>query len=909
MIPAVVIDPTGHTTAVEWLFVIVPVLALAGFVINLVARGEAGDARGIAVPLARMASSLRRISSMPAYAIGGIWTTQWSLLVAALGFYWDVAWHIDFGRDQQLFTAPHTLILLGLTGILGSGVLSVALATVERADTGWRLGGLRVPYAAVPLIAFGLGAVAGFPLDDIWHQNYGIDVTMWGPTHLIMIGGGALAAFAAWLLYAEAGPDVGTPRLRRDLKRALAGGLLVSLSVYQLEFDLGVPQWQALFQPLLIALACGIGMVAARVAFGRGWALIVGVNFVAARTIIALVVGPGLGHTMPRFPLYLGSALLIEAVFSLGERRKVRPLRLAVLAGAVLGTAGLATEWGFSHLWGRQPWQPSLFPGIAAAVVVAVCAAVLGCAIGRVLSHRRVGIPAPALLATGVVSAGMMLFALPRTASPAIADIRTTQVGASVPAIDRNGEVTVERSVLVDVRLNPADAADGADVFRVVAWQGGGLHIVPLQQVGPGHWAAGAAVPTGGTWKDLVYLSSRDRIEAAAVAFPLDREYRQAAVPVTPERVEAMVPASQWLMRESHGGAAWPAILAYSGLLGVFLLWMVLLAIGFGAVSRKSAGRPPQLPVLATSRSRRARCPGHQRLTARPTCHRPRDVDIGVSLPSLGPLATTDALTAVASRAERLGFGSLWVSEHLALPMDYASRYPYSGSGRATFTPQAVWLDPFLALAVAATATSRVRLGTSVLILPLRPPLLVAKAAATLDQLSGGRLVLGVGSGWLREEFEILGVPFAERGRRTTEAIATMRACWGDDPVRVDGRPPFAMSPKPVQGARLPIVCGGHSEAALRRVAACADGWQPIIDPDGFAARRTVLEQLMSEAGRAMDEVWLSVRPGREHPLTPALLERYAAAGATAVMFSPDYSRGSLDAAIEDLDRVAPLLR
>ena len=607
MTPAIVMDPTGHTTTLDWLFVVVPLLALAGFVINLVVRGDAGDARGIAAPLARMASSLRRISSMPAYAIGGIWATQWSLVVAALGFYWDVAWHIDFGRDQQLFTVPHTLILLGLGGILGSGVLSVALATVERADTGWRVGGLRVPYAAVPLIALGLGAVAGFPLDDIWHQNYGIDVTMWGPTHLMMIGGGALAAFATWLLYAEAGRDVGTPRLRRDLHRGLAGTLLVSLSVYQLEFDLGVPQWQALFQPLLIALACGIGMVAARVALGPGWALIVGVNFVVARSVIALVVGPGLGHTMPRLPLYLGSALLIEAVFTLGEGRGVRPLRLAVLAGAVLGTAGLATEWGFSHLWGLQPWQTSLFPGIAAATVVAVCAAVLGHAIGRVLSHRRVGIPAPALLASGVVIAGMLLIALPRTAAPATADIRTTQVGPSLPAIDRNGEVSIERNVLVDVRLNPADAADGADIFRVVAWQGGGLHIIPLQRVGPGHWVAGGAVPTGGTWKDLLYLSSRDRIEAAAVAFPLDREYHQAAVPVAPQRVEPMVAASQWLMRESHGGAAWPAILAYGGLLSVFLLWMAMLVVGFWAVSRKSAGRAAQLPALARTRGRRAR--------------------------------------------------------------------------------------------------------------------------------------------------------------------------------------------------------------------------------------------------------------------------------------------------------------
>jgi probable F420-dependent oxidoreductase len=282
-------------------------------------------------------------------------------------------------------------------------------------------------------------------------------------------------------------------------------------------------------------------------------------------------------------------------------------------------------------------------------------------------------------------------------------------------------------------------------------------------------------------------------------------------------------------------------------------------------------------------------------------------VDIGISLPSLGPMAGAEAVAAVAGRAEALGFASVWVSDHVAVPLDYSSRYPYSGSGRATFTPQAAWLDPFLALTVAATATSRVRLGTSVLILPLRPPLLVAKAVATLDRVSAGRVVLGVGAGWLREEFEALGVPFADRGVRTTESIRVLRACWDDDPVRLDGAPPFAMQPKPVQGARLPVVCGGHSDAALRRIAAVADGWQPIIGPDGFAERRAVLEGLMAEAGRSMTELELSARPGREHPLTGELLERYAAAGATAVLTTPDYSRGSLAAVFEDLERLAGL--
>ena len=136
--------------------------------------------------------------------------------------------------------------------------------------------------------------------------------------------------------------------------------VLIGLSAFQLEFDDGVPQWQALFQPLLIAVGATLPMVAARIVLGRGAAVRAAIGFVAVRGVFALIVGPGLGHVVPRFPLYLGIALCVEAGFHLARRRST--MAAVLTAGVLAGTLGVASEWGFSHLWGRMPWQAGMLP-------------------------------------------------------------------------------------------------------------------------------------------------------------------------------------------------------------------------------------------------------------------------------------------------------------------------------------------------------------------------------------------------------------------------------------------------------------------------------------------------------------------------------------------------------------------
>jgi hypothetical protein len=596
----------GHTTAAEWLWVAGALGLLTGASAWLVATGRPAAGRWPLSWLGRASSSLERVTGLPGWCAGGLLVHGWALLSAGLGFYWDVAWHIDLGRDAQLLTPAHVLILAGLAGLAAAGALSIALATLDRAPTAWSLAGLRLPRGAAGLLALGIGACAGFPLDDLWHATYGVDVTMWGPTHLLMIGGAVLSPVAAWLLLGEAGRGAGHPRVRAHLWVASAAGLLVALSAMQLEFDDGVPQWQALYQPVLIAIGATLPMVAARVTLGRGAALRITLAFLAVRGAVAVLVGPGLGHVVPRFPLYLGIALCVEAGFALARGRST--LVAALAAGGLAGTAGLATEWGFSHLWGREPWQPQLLHGIWAASLAAVAGAVLGAALAGAIAWRRRLVPAAATLAAALVAVAMLAVPLPRQSAPVVATVRTTPVGPPLPAVDRFGRASIERAVDVEVDLLPASAADGPDLFRVTAWQGGGMEASPLVEVAPGRWRTGSPAPTGGGWKTIVLLMRGSLVAAAPVSMPPDPAYGQAAIPLRPVRTESLVPASRLFLREAHGGAAWPGLVAYGALGAVTCAWLTVLAAG--AVSLGGRGGPPGSPAPRRRRDPMRRAPG-----------------------------------------------------------------------------------------------------------------------------------------------------------------------------------------------------------------------------------------------------------------------------------------------------------
>lgn len=539
----------------------------------------------------------RQATALPAWAIvpfdvGGI-----SLLVALFGLMWDVAYHVDHGRDLTLLNPPHLVILAGLAGIGGAAALAVLLGTMEpaRRAPGFRIGPFSVPYAAVPLGVMAAGALAGFPLDDLWHRTYGIDVTLWSPTHLTMIGGAALSTFAVGLLPVEAGAAVGSrsaggPDVGRPRRALIMGGLLLALSVFQLEFDFGVPQWQAVYQPLLIAIASGVGLVAARASLGPWAAVLAAFWFLLARAILTLAVGPGLGHTPPRFPLELGSALAVELAFLLVGRSRYRgPVATALLCGVLIGTVGLATEWAWSHVWGVLPWSVAMLPRLWLPAAAAVLAALLGLGLGRVLAGERPGLPAWA--AVGAVLGLALLLAVPlsRTGAAITGRVTATPVGAERPTTDRLGLPAMEQDVQVEVTMTPAGAAAGADWFEVLAWQGGGRRAVPLVEESPGRYRAAEPVPTGGSWKAMVYLGRGEQLVAVPISFPADPEYGNPGVPLEPVREEAFGPSQRLLTTEAHDGPPGVAVAAYAALLGAWALWLGLLLAAARVIARRGA--------------------------------------------------------------------------------------------------------------------------------------------------------------------------------------------------------------------------------------------------------------------------------------------------------------------------------
>jgi probable F420-dependent oxidoreductase len=256
-------------------------------------------------------------------------------------------------------------------------------------------------------------------------------------------------------------------------------------------------------------------------------------------------------------------------------------------------------------------------------------------------------------------------------------------------------------------------------------------------------------------------------------------------------------------------------------------------------------------------------------------------------IPTASPMTTFDLLEAVGRESEARGISTLWVGEHVVLFERYASRYPYSADGKIPAPPGSGLLEPMVTLSYLAACTESVRLGTAMLLLPQRNPVYVAKEVSSLDWLSRGRVDLGIGVGWLREEFEAVGVPWERRGVRTDEYIEVLRTLWCDETSSFEGEafhlPPCEMFPKPIQRPHPPIHIGGETDAALRRAARTAQGWHTFNrSPDELAAGLGRLDELLDGAGRSRSDLRITVCP-YFNELTPEMVEQYAEAGADAV--------------------------
>ncbi|MDQ3725155.1 MAG: hypothetical protein M3335_04565 [Actinomycetota bacterium] len=539
-----------------------------------------GHRTGRTQVLQRLADHAEKASGMPGWVSFPSVIATVSLLTALFGMYWDISLHIDNGRDAGPLANPaHYFILIGLFGIFSAGFFAMVLPRERPSTVAIRLGrDWWAPLGGVLICACGAFSLIGFPLDDVWHRLFGQDVTLWGPTHLMLIGGAAMTLVGIAVLTVEglrSNASAETPikeLLHTRIARAIAltGGLLLGLSTFQAEFDFGVPQFQLIFQPMLLMLAAGVGLVLARVYAGPGAALGAAVFFIVLRGLLAVAIGPVLGQTMPHFPLYVAEALVVEAVALFVSTRQ--PLRFGLVSGIGIGTFGLAAEFAWSHLWMPLPWPESALPEV---VVVSLAAAIASATIGAWIgAHLSLEPPerSPLLRRAAVCSAAVL------AALVGYGLYTPTQEGVSAQVSLQEVGGTGGREVNAVVRLDPPDAAADAEWFDVTAWQGGGLVVAPLEQTGPGVYRTTEPVPVHGNWKSLIRLHEDNSLTALPIFLPRDEAIPVGEVPAPPQFTRSFGDEHKLLQREQKGGAPLIVAMAYSVVAGVTLSLLVLLA-------------------------------------------------------------------------------------------------------------------------------------------------------------------------------------------------------------------------------------------------------------------------------------------------------------------------------------------
>jgi hypothetical protein len=530
--------------------------------------------------LQRLSDHAERASGLPGWVSFPSLIATVSLVTAVFGMYWDISLHIDNGRDAGPLANPaHYFILVGLFGIFSAGFFAMILPLERPSTVSVRLGrDWWAPLGGVLICACGAFSLIGFPLDDVWHRLFGQDVTLWGPTHLMLIGGAAMTLVGIAVLTVEglrSNASAETPikellhtRMARGV--ALTGGLMLGLSTFQAEFDFGVPQFQLIFQPILLMLAAGVGLVLARIYAGPGAALGAALFFIAVRGLLAVAVGPVLGQTTPHFPLYVAEALVVEAVALFVSTRQ--PLRFGLVAGIGIGTIGLAAEWAWSHLWMPLPWPEAAFPEAA---VLGFAAAIAGATIGAWIGSHLSAEPAertPQLRLAAVCSA-VLLAALvgyglyTPTQEGVSAKVSLTEVGG--PA---------GREVEATVRLDPPNAAADAEWFDVTAWQGGGLVVAPLERTGPGTYRTTEPIPVHGNWKAMIRLHEDSSLTALPIYLPRDEAIPVDETPAPARFTRTFSDEHELLQREAKGGPAFLVALAYTTVAAIALSLLVLIA-------------------------------------------------------------------------------------------------------------------------------------------------------------------------------------------------------------------------------------------------------------------------------------------------------------------------------------------
>lgn len=514
-----------------------------------------------------------------------------TIICALFGFIWDVSLHIGQGRDEGPLANPaHYFILVGLFLLFIAGVLAMVLPYEKPGPAAIRITRTwYAPVGGVLMALCGLYALIGFPLDDIWHRIFGQDVTLWGPTHLMLIGGAGLSLIAVLLLEHEGrvamagnsspGDIKDDTRFNTFLRYLSFGGLFIGLSVFQIEYDFGVEQFRLVLQPMMIAGAAALAAVAARLVLGPGAAVIAAVLAIVLRGAVSLAVCPVLGAPHSWWALYLGPALVVELV-ALTPLVK-RPLVFGAVSGLAVATVGLWLEslWigaVYTYPWPTSMWGEALAMSIPVAVGMGLCGALLA----LVLTSRRLPRPAVGIsivvatvLAIGGAVANGLRIEVPENATATIA--LTDAAGA--------GE---QRMVDADVRITPADLiSDDPEWVSLLSWQGGldnqrGLLVNHLERVGPGHYRTTQPMPVSGSWKTLLRVQDGTTMAGVPIYLPADPGIGAEEQPAEAVSTREFVPEITILQRERNldhpswlFGAASLVVLVCTLLLIAALTW------------------------------------------------------------------------------------------------------------------------------------------------------------------------------------------------------------------------------------------------------------------------------------------------------------------------------------------------
>ncbi len=532
-----------------------------------------------------------------------------ALVVAGAGFYWDVAVHIDRGRDPGPFGTPaHFPILAGLFGIFAAGWLALVMAKGDDAAlTGVRLSpSWTVPTSGLVMMACGGFALLGFPLDDIWHSIFGQDVTLWGPTHLIMLTGGQLMIPTILGLICEGRlarrrpAAIGAPAEPGLLARlgahatamSGAGGVLAGLTIYQAEFGFGVPQYNLLFQPALLAFTGALALVFARAVMGPGGALAAAAFNIVVSAAFAIFVGPIAGQITPHFSTYLPAALCVELAALLISRRNL--WAFAALAALAVGTLGTLGEWGWSHLWMPIPWPGHFVPSaIAISIPAALCGALIGAYIAAALAPGVLTLPgrrpwAPA--AVGALGlAAILAFCLPTHPPRATATI-------ALGAVHHDGQTLVADAT---VTIHPASTLTGADFVQQLSWQGHTKSVQALlHRTAPGVYTTAKPIPISGTWKSMIRVQQGRMRGDVPVYLPADPAIPAVGIPAQTHVTRAFVSDTQLMQRERKRdvpGWLWTA--ATSVVLVIIAVLVAIIGWGLARVSTRATGQPPASPT------------------------------------------------------------------------------------------------------------------------------------------------------------------------------------------------------------------------------------------------------------------------------------------------------------------------